>query len=113
MTHGNWKTTAKRALACVRLLPAARSIHYHVRRMLDRAFREQEARREQEFLQFEAGHGAAFRRAATAGAQDAKRLLGFESRVPLEEGIRRIIEMNSIFEKWESTELPYLIDEMT
>ena len=75
MTHGNWKTTAKRALACVRLLPAARSIHYHVRRMLDRAFREQEARREQEFLQFEAGHGAAFRRAATAGAQDAKRLL--------------------------------------
>jgi hypothetical protein len=75
MTHGNWKTTAKRALARVRLLPAARSIHYHVRRMLDRAFREQEARREQEFLQFEAGHGAAFRRAATAGAQDAKRLL--------------------------------------
>lgn len=75
MTHGNWKTTAKRALARVRLLSAARSIHYHVRRMLDRAFREQEARREQEFLQFEAGHGAAFRRTATAGAQDAKRLL--------------------------------------
>ncbi len=45
--------------------------------------------------------------------EKAKRLLGFESRVPLEEGIRRIIEMNSIFEKWESTELPYLIDEMT
>ena len=43
----------------------------------------------------------------------AKRLLGFESRVSLEDGIRRIIEMNSIFEKWESTELPYLIDEMT
>lgn len=43
----------------------------------------------------------------------AKRLLGFESRVLLEAGIRRIIEMNSIFEKWESTELPYLIDEMT
>jgi hypothetical protein len=39
--------------------------------------------------------------------------LGFESRVTLEDGIRRIIEMNSIFEKWESTELPYLIDEMT
>lgn len=45
--------------------------------------------------------------------EKAKRLLGFESRVSLEEGIRRIIEMNSIFEKWESTELPYLIDEMT
>ncbi len=45
--------------------------------------------------------------------EKAKRLLGFESRVSLEEGIRRIIEMNSIFEKWESTELPYLVDEMT
>lgn len=45
--------------------------------------------------------------------EKAKQLLGFESRVSLEEGIRRIIEMNSIFEKWESTELPYLIDEMT
>jgi nucleoside-diphosphate-sugar epimerase len=43
----------------------------------------------------------------------AKQILGFESRVSLEEGIRRIIEMNSIFEKWESTELPYLVDEMT
>ncbi len=43
----------------------------------------------------------------------AKQLLGFESRVSLEDGIRRIIEMNSIFEKWESTELPYLVDEMT
>lgn len=45
--------------------------------------------------------------------EKAKQLLGFESRVTLEEGIRRIIEMNSIFEKWESTELPYLVDEMT
>ncbi|MGC3976531.1 MAG: NAD-dependent epimerase/dehydratase family protein [Nitrospira sp.] len=45
--------------------------------------------------------------------EKAKQLLGFESRVSLEEGIRRIIEMNSIFEKWESTELPYLVDEMT
>jgi UDP-glucose 4-epimerase len=43
----------------------------------------------------------------------AKRLLGFECRVSLEEGIRRIMQMNSIFEKWESTELPYLVDEMT
>ncbi|MBI4001239.1 MAG: NAD-dependent epimerase/dehydratase family protein, partial [Nitrospira defluvii] len=45
--------------------------------------------------------------------EKAKRLLGFESRVSLEDGIRRIIEMNSIFDKWESTELPYLVDEMT
>ncbi|MBA2486788.1 MAG: NAD-dependent epimerase/dehydratase family protein, partial [Nitrospira sp.] len=45
--------------------------------------------------------------------EKAKRLLGFESLVSLEDGIRRIIEMNSIFEKWESTELPYLVDEMT
>lgn len=45
--------------------------------------------------------------------EKAKQVLGFESRVSLEEGIRRIIEMNSIFEKWESTELPYLVDEMT
>ena len=45
--------------------------------------------------------------------EKAKRLLGFESRVSLEEGIRRIMDMNSIFEKWESTELPYLVDEMT
>jgi UDP-glucose 4-epimerase len=45
--------------------------------------------------------------------EKAKQLLGFESRVSLEDGIRRIIEMNSIFEKWESTELPYLVDEMT
>lgn len=43
----------------------------------------------------------------------AKQVLGFESRVSLEDGVRRIIEMNSIFEKWESTELPYLVDEMT
>ena len=45
--------------------------------------------------------------------EKAKQLLGFESRVSLEDGIRRIIEMNSIFDKWESTELPYLVDEMT
>ena len=46
-------------------------------------------------------------------SEKAKQLLGFESRVSLEDGIRRIIEMNSIFDKWESTELPYLVDEMT
>lgn len=45
--------------------------------------------------------------------EKAKRLLNFAPKIPLEEGIRRIIELNSIFEKWESTELPYLVDEMT
>ena len=50
--------------------------------------------------------------AAFVPGRRPNRLLGFESRFA-EEGIRRIIEMNSIFEKWESTELPYLIDEMT
>ncbi|TXG85824.1 MAG: hypothetical protein E6R14_03995 [Thermomicrobiales bacterium] len=43
--------------------------------MSDSAFREQEARREQEFLQFEREHGAAFRRAAPAVAQASQRLL--------------------------------------
>ena len=43
----------------------------------------------------------------------ARRLLGFSPRTSLEDGIRRIIDLNSIFEKWESTELPYLVDEMT
>jgi UDP-glucose 4-epimerase len=45
--------------------------------------------------------------------EKAKRLLGFESRVSLEDGIPCIMKMNSIFDKWESTELPYLLDEMT
>jgi UDP-glucose 4-epimerase len=43
----------------------------------------------------------------------AKRLLAFSPKTSLEDGIRRIIELNSVFEKWESTELPYLVDEMT
>jgi UDP-glucose 4-epimerase len=43
----------------------------------------------------------------------ARRLLGFAPKTSLEDGIRRIIESQSVFEKWESTELPYLIDEMT
>ncbi len=43
----------------------------------------------------------------------AKRLLGFEPRIDLEAGIRRVIQSQSIFEKWESAESPYIIDEMT
>jgi len=45
--------------------------------------------------------------------EKARKVLDFETRVSLEDGIRRIIEMNSVFDKWESTELPYLVDEMT
>jgi UDP-glucose 4-epimerase len=43
----------------------------------------------------------------------AKRLLEFVPRISLEDGIRRIMESQSVFEKWESSELPYLVDEMT
>lgn len=75
MTHGNWKTTLKHVAARARLLPAARSLHYHVRRMIDRAFREQEVRREREFLQFQAEHGAAFRGAAAPASQAQRRVL--------------------------------------
>jgi UDP-glucose 4-epimerase len=45
--------------------------------------------------------------------EKAQHMLGFSPKVSLEEGISRIIELKSIFEKWESTELPYLVDEMT
>jgi UDP-glucose 4-epimerase len=45
--------------------------------------------------------------------EKAKRLLGFTPKISLEEGIRRIMDSQTVFEKWESTELPYLIDEMT
>jgi hypothetical protein len=74
MTHGNWKTTLKRGLAGARLLPAARSIHYHVRRMTDRAFDEQETLREEEFRRFVAEHGEAFHRPSPAAAE-GKRVL--------------------------------------
>lgn len=45
--------------------------------------------------------------------EKARKLLGYVPKVSLEEGIRRIAESASIFEKWESTESPYLVDEMT
>lgn len=75
MTHGHWKTTLKHVAARARLLPAARSLHYQMRRMFDRAFREEEVRREQEFLQFEEEHGVAFRRSAPAVSQARQRVL--------------------------------------
>lgn len=43
----------------------------------------------------------------------ARRLLDFDAKVPVAEGIERVVKSNSIFEKWESTELPYIMDEMT
>jgi UDP-glucose 4-epimerase len=43
----------------------------------------------------------------------AKRLLGFTPKTSLEDGIHRIMQSQTVFEKWESTELPYLVDEMT
>lgn len=75
MIHSNWKTTLKRAFASSRLLPAARFIHYQVRRMTDRAFRERELLREGEFRRFEAEHGAAFRRSSPAAAGAGKCVL--------------------------------------
>lgn len=82
MTHGNWKTTLKRALAKARLLPAARSIQYHVRRMTDRAFREQEVLREREFRRFAAEHGAAFSHPLPPAAGPGKRVLVVSSGAP-------------------------------
>ncbi|PIQ86842.1 MAG: hypothetical protein COV74_03150 [Candidatus Omnitrophica bacterium CG11_big_fil_rev_8_21_14_0_20_45_26] len=43
----------------------------------------------------------------------AQKLLGFKPTVSLQKGVRAILESASIFEKWESTESPYIIDEMT
>lgn len=37
----------------------------------------------------------------------AKSLLGFAPKVSLNEGIKKVVESDSIFEKWESTELSY------
>lgn len=42
----------------------------------------------------------------------AHEILGFSPRVSLEEGIRRLISSCAIFERWETTELSYLQDEL-
>ncbi len=42
----------------------------------------------------------------------AQEILGFSPRVSLEEGIRRLISSCAIFERWETTELSYLQDEL-
>ncbi len=41
-----------------------------------------------------------------------REVLGFRIRVSLEEGLRLLMESGAIFERWETTELPYLQDEM-
>ena len=45
--------------------------------------------------------------------EKAKQLLDFKPTISLDDGIRRIVESDSIFEKWESSELSYLVDELT
>jgi hypothetical protein len=75
MTHGNWKTTLKRFLSRIRLLPAARTIRYHFRRAADRNFREQEFLLDQEFRQFAREYGAAFRHPSSTEPGEGKRVL--------------------------------------
>ncbi len=45
-------------------------------------------------------------------AHKAFEVLGFSPRISLEEGIRRLIVSGAIFERWETTELSYLQDEL-
>lgn len=75
MTHNNWTTTLKRVLSSAHVLPAARALHYHLRRSVDRAFREQEACLDQEFRRFAEEYGAAFRLPQTPDHGTDKRVL--------------------------------------
>ena len=43
----------------------------------------------------------------------AKKVLDFVPQVSLEDGIRQLMEPGRIFENWETTELPYLQEELT
>ncbi len=45
--------------------------------------------------------------------EKAKKLLGFKPTIGLEDGIAKVIESNSIFDKWESSEQIYYDDELT
>ena len=45
-------------------------------------------------------------------AGKAQEILGFTPRVPLETGIGLLMESGAIFERWDTTELPYLQDEL-
>ena len=73
MTHRNWKTTLKRVLSRAHVLPAVRSLHYQVRRAVDRDFRASELLLEQEFRQFAGEYGAAFRRPCATEPGEGKR----------------------------------------
>lgn len=75
MIHGNWKTILKRFLTRARLLPAARSMQYHLRRAADRTFREQEFLLDREFRQFSREYGAAFRQPSPTEFGEGKRVL--------------------------------------
>ena len=75
MIHGNWKTTLKRFLSHARLLPAVRTVHYQLRRAIDRDFREQELLLDQEFRQFASEYGQAFRHPLSAEPGEGKRVL--------------------------------------
>ena len=75
MTHRNWKTTLKRVLSRAHVLPAVRSLHYHVHRVVDRDFRASELLREQEFREFSSGYGAAFRNLRPVEQGQSRRVL--------------------------------------
>lgn len=40
-------------------------------------------------------------------ARKARKLLGFKPKVSLQEGIQKVLDSNSLFIQWESTEVPY------
>jgi hypothetical protein len=75
MTHRNWKTSLKRVLSRAHVLPAARALQYHLRKSVDREFRDQEAGLDQAFRRFAADYGAAFRRAVPPESSDDQRVL--------------------------------------
>ncbi len=75
MIHRNWKTTLKRFLSQVRVLPVARALHYHLRLASDHNLRDRERQLDQEFRRFAAEYGAAFRQAAPPASSDTKRVL--------------------------------------
>lgn len=67
MTQSNWKTALKRFLSYAHVLPVARTLHYQLRRSVDRAFRDQEAALDQELDRFAREYGAAFRLPSDSG----------------------------------------------
>ncbi|MFQ5923244.1 MAG: hypothetical protein ACE5M4_10410 [Anaerolineales bacterium] len=41
----------------------------------------------------------------------ARAVLGYDPKISLRDGIRMLLESGQIFERWETTELPYLQDD--